>query len=106
MRSYNNSEPLRINSIHLPPIKNDYTETPIQTPGPTYLTEQSTVQIREKKTTVHVRGFSFTPILLPSGNCLTIRQNHNLANSTNNVSSDTDTSLGVKCCSGLSKLKW
>jgi len=107
MRSLYNSEPLRIDSIHLPPIKNIYTDSPISPkPALDCFTERSTVKTRETKTItkVQARGFSFTPVLLPAKNC--IKPNKILTQSVNNLSSDTDTSLSAQCCTGLSKFKW
>jgi len=104
LHSLCNSEPLRIDSIHLPPIKNSYTESPMrQKAAPDSLKEKSTVKVRETKTTT--KGFSYTPVLLPAKNCIKAR-NKVLTQSVNNLSSDTDTSLSAHCCTDFSKLRW
>lgn len=101
---YNYSEPLRINSIHLPPIKNDYVDNS-KTPA-TYFTEQSTAMVRGRKMFRQSAEFDFTPIVIPPSNSVRLLKQKKLISPNNNASSDTDTSIVAPCCTGLHKFKW
>lgn len=105
-RSFNYS-PLRINSIHLPPINStnstnqSINTVDVKTPVNQY-TEHSTAQVRgDRKRPGEIKLNNATPTL-PLARPVKLSKHVD----TNNASSDTDTSLVAPCCTGLHKFKW
>ena len=93
--------PLRIHSIHLPPVSRcDVGEATAKTPVSQF-TEHSTAQVRDRKRAHAIR---FTPVAVPLAGPPKCHASEK--NSYGNANSDTDTSLVAPCCTGLHKFKW
>jgi len=100
-KSFNYSEPLRFDSIHLPPIKSCQNND--DRVNNTYQAEPVTIQASNRRLLIRdANGFNVTPIVLPPAQ--TIKPG-NLMNVSNNINSDTDTSLTGQCCASLQKFR-
>jgi len=100
-KSFNYSEPLRFDSIHLPPIKSCQNND--DRVNNTYQAEPVTLYASNRRFLMRdANGFNVTPIVLPPAQ--TIKPS-NLMNVSNNINSDTDTSLTGQCCASLQKFR-